>query len=152
VTQSKFFSPAFNAAIFDGPIRIYFAQHQESQALKLYFVLQDRFQTQRKDQTGLFKDRTRNIFVMIYPSDETYEICLTSPDVSAPEFASADLAGLAMKPLRSNGKGSFKDRLGSDFVLGICGPLDDQDIDDLAFEVESIVQSTEQAVKIASAN
>ncbi|MES3036922.1 MAG: hypothetical protein V4736_03365 [Bdellovibrionota bacterium] len=70
--QSKYFTPAFNSAIFDGPIRIYFAQFHESLALKIYFYLQQKMNpslTQIKD--GL-RSRNRNIFLMIYPSDQTF--------------------------------------------------------------------------------
>src|SRR5262245_9985253 len=74
VTQSKYFSPVFNAAIFDGPIRIYFAQYQEAQALKLYFNFQQRFTELRKEARGIFKDRSRNIFVMLYPTEETFDL------------------------------------------------------------------------------
>ena len=39
--QFPFYSPSLNAALFDGPIRIYFAQSQEADALEVYFKLQD---------------------------------------------------------------------------------------------------------------
>ena len=39
ITQSSFYSPAFNGAIFDGPLRLYFSQAQEAMALKFYFEL-----------------------------------------------------------------------------------------------------------------
>lgn len=73
VTQSKFFTPAFNAAIFDGPIRIYFAQHQESQALKLYFNLQERYGDVRRNARAAFREKGCNIFVMLYPTEETFD-------------------------------------------------------------------------------
>jgi hypothetical protein len=79
VTQSKFFSPVFNGAIFDGPIRIYFAQDQEAQAIKVYYDLQQRFGEARRATRGFFKERGRNIFVMLYPTPEIFNDLLGSP-------------------------------------------------------------------------
>jgi len=105
VTQSKFFSPVFNAAIFDGPIRIYFAQHQESQALKVYFNLQERYKHLRENERYNFVKRGGNIFIMLYPSIETFEICFNS----APKTALV-----------------VKDRLDLDYVIGVRNILNEQ--------------------------
>ncbi len=83
VTQSKFFSPVFNAAIFDGPIRIYFAQHQESQALKVYFNLQERYKTLRENARYSMQKRGGNIFIMLYPTLDTFEMCFDSAPANA---------------------------------------------------------------------
>lgn len=83
VTQSKFFSPVFNAAIFDGPIRIYFAQHQEAQALKIYFNLQERYKQLREKSRYKSQRQGGNIFIMLYPSIETFEICFDSAPTNA---------------------------------------------------------------------
>lgn len=132
VTQSKFFSPAFNAAIFDGPIRIYFAQYQESQALKVYFNLQERFQDARKSARGIFKDRARNIFVMLYPTDETFDLSF-SPD-AAPDLTQGAGAW--------TGRSIIRTRLGQDFIVGVRGPLEETELEDLYGEVDSIVATT----------
>ncbi len=125
VTQSKYFSAAFNAAIFDGPIRIYFAQYQESQALKIYFNLQERFDDVRKTARGIFKDRGRNIFVMLYPTEETFDLSFTHDQrVSHPETASAIV----------------RERLGQDYVLGVRGPLEDELMEPLYAQIDSIVK------------
>lgn len=139
VTQSKFFSPAFNAAIFDGPIRIYFAQYQESQALKIYFNLQERFQDARKNSRGIFKDRARNIFVMLYPTNETFDLSFAE-DGTIEMPAAIDL---------SKGAGAWVDRsiiktrLGPDFVLGIRGPIEDGELEALYSEMDQIVKASE---------
>lgn len=132
VTQSKYFSPAFNAAIFDGPIRIYFAQYQEAQALKLYFNFQERFADCRRTARGLFKERGRNVFVMLYPTEETF-----------------DLSFGAVEPL-ANGAGAeagpgriVSEQLGGDFVVGVRGPLEDHTLQTLYSEVDQIVRSVE---------
>lgn len=119
VTQSRYFSPVFNAAIFDGPIRIYFAQFQEAQALKLYHNLQERFSEVRKLARGLFKERGQNIFVMMYPNEETFDLC----------FAGEKAAQIV------------RVKLGSDFVVGVRGPLEDEELETLCHELDEIVSA-----------
>ncbi len=106
VTQSKFFSPVFNAAIFDGPIRIYFAQHQEAQALKIYFTLQERYKDLRENSRYAAQKRGGNIFIMLYPSIETFDIC----------FTSAPANSLVVK-----------DRLDLDYVIGVKTALSEEE-------------------------
>ena len=134
VTQSKYFSPAFNAAIFDGPIRIYFAQYQEPQALKLYFNLQQRFHDLRKAARGIFKNRERNIFVMLYPTDETFDLsfCDLEPQASG---AGAE-AGVAFQGM------VVSEQIGENYVVGVRGPLEDN-FDQLLGEIDQIVRAAE---------
>src|SRR3989338_1668823 len=72
VTQSKFFSPAFNAAIFDGPLRIYFAQYQEAAALKIYFHLQEQLNQCDGHLKTALKKLNSNTFVMLYPTSDIF--------------------------------------------------------------------------------
>jgi hypothetical protein len=123
VTQSRYFSPAFNAAIFDGPIRIYFAQYQESQALKLYFNLQNRFGDVRKQARGIFKNRSQNIFVMLYPSAEVFNLSFDTGQIKS-RGGMLEIA-----------RGQF----GNDFVIGVNGPLEDDALDILCREMDDIV-------------
>lgn len=104
VTQSKFFSPVFNAAIFDGPIRIYFAQHQEAQALKVYFSLQERYKHLRENARYSSQKRGGNIFIMLYPTPDTFEMC----------FDSAPPEALVVR-----------DRIDMDYVIGVKTILDE---------------------------
>ena len=135
VTQSRFFSPVFNAAIFDGPIRIYFAQSQEAQALKLYYNLQERFSDVRKNARGLFKERGQNIFVMMYPNEDTFDLSFSSEPI--PTGAGAE-AGF---PLMTTGSQIVRTRLGRDYVVGVCGPLEDADLERLCREMDQIVSA-----------
>lgn len=123
VTQSKYYSPAFNAAIFDGPIRIYFAQHQEAQALKLYFNLQERFEEVRRQARSLFRERGRNIFVMLYPTEEMFDL----------SFGAGDETGTPI----------VRDHFGVDFVVGVRGPLMDDGLEAVCKEMDQIVRSIE---------
>ena len=120
VTQSKFFSPVFNAAIFDGPIRIYFAQHQESQALKVYFNLQERYKDLRENSRYNLQKRGGNIFIMLYPSIDTFEICFDS----APQNAQV-----------------IKARLDLDYVIGVKSALTEQNFSLLYDKLDEITIS-----------
>jgi hypothetical protein len=104
LTQSKFYSPAFNAAIFDGAVRIYFAQYQEAAALKLYFDAQEKLKDAYMKCRESFKRNGVHIFIMMYPTTDTYKMCF---EVSGGEAVSAE-------------------RLGDDYVLGINCPITDE--------------------------
>ena len=144
VTQSKFFSPAFNAAIFDGPIRIYFAQYQEAQALKLYHNLQERFGDVRKHARGIFKERGRNIFVMLYPTDEVFDLAFGDDEAPGTESLGKG-AGAEAGPLSLVRPMILQNRLGMDYVLGVCGPMEDQTLDSVCEKMEKIVHSTPES-------
>lgn len=125
VTQSKFFSPVFNAAIFDGPIRIYFAQHQEAQALKVYFNLQERYKALRETSRYSVKNRCGNIFIMLYPTLDTFEMCFHA----APKNAIV-----------------VKDRLDLDYVIGVKTQLTEQNFS-LLYEKIDEIDSKHKAVQ-----
>ena len=120
LTQSRFYSPAFNAAIFDGPIRLYFAQYQESLALKLYFVIQEKAKAASGDRREAFRRTGMNIFVMIYPSAESFMM-------SFDETSSQDKVVV--------------ERLGHDFVVGVRGPVGDTDIDMIYERIDEITRA-----------
>jgi hypothetical protein len=109
VTQSKFFSACFNAAIFDGPVRIYFAQYQEPQALKIYFQIQQRLHLASADARSRLRQQGCHVFVMLYPTsqlfDETFGESIGTGAVSAPWIQ--------------------RQKLGKDFVVGVRGPIED---------------------------
>ena len=135
VTQSKYFSPAFNAAIFDGPIRIYFAQYQEAQALKIYFNLQQRFGDVRRQARGIFKNRDRNIFVMLYPTEETFD--LSFGDLEPQATGAGAESGLNMNGL------VVSESIGDDYVIGVRGPFEDDSFERLCTEIDQIARTAE---------
>jgi hypothetical protein len=71
VTHSRFFSSEFNTAIIDGPLRIYFADRQESDALQIYFNIQESLA-----ESGIRLDsipsETPQMFLMLYPNKQTF--------------------------------------------------------------------------------
>jgi hypothetical protein len=107
LTQSKYYSPAFNAAIYDGPLRIYFAQSDESEALKVYFHLQQKILVDQPDSCTQMRDEGRNIFVMLYPNDEVFTSSFDARlGVDTPTIVC--------------------EKMGTDFVIGVRGPLNDE--------------------------
>lgn len=76
LAKSSYYTPAFNCAIFDGPVRIYFSQCQESTALTTYFMLRD---TKTLWISGLKTWLNQNgsqIYLLIYPTAETFNLSL----------------------------------------------------------------------------
>lgn len=117
LTQSRFYSPALNAAIFDGPVRLYFDQSQEAGALKLYFAILNHF---KKICGGLQSEQMPSrisVFVMIYPSTELFQmIC---PSDEKPDM--------------------LVDHLGSDFVIALNGMPDNDLIAKILLQVEKLL-------------
>lgn len=70
LTQSQYFSPVFNTAVFDGPVRIYFAQKHEAYALEIYFKISSRLRSIFGDSLNR---KAPNVFVMIHPDQVGFE-------------------------------------------------------------------------------
>ncbi len=124
LTQSRFYSPAFNAAIFDGPLRIYFAQYQEPLALKIYFTAQKRLADMYAQVRDVFRRTGINIFVMVYPSSEEFKMSFDQALPGVPVVTQPVLV----------------ERLGSDYVVGVCGPITDADVESVYERVEEIAR------------
>lgn len=124
LVQSKFYSTAFNSAIFDGPIRIYFAQFHEALALKIYFV----FQQQLGEDMQLARELSRqfggNIMIMIYPSVENYSQCFDDKNIISREYWDEDV------------------------VIGLRGPIEDEYLSDLVTLTKDSIQNWQ--LKIAN--
>ncbi len=78
--QSKYFITDFNSAIFDGPIRIYFTQVQESKALKIYFHIQNHFTAEVKKLKEISPNVPFSLFILVYPNKESFEACFDSAE------------------------------------------------------------------------
>lgn len=119
LTQSRYYSPAFNAAVFDGPIRIYFAQHQESLALQIYFRLQNHLKEAYQVARQSFKSSGQTIFLMLYPTVEAFESSFSKQERNS----------------------IVREQLGDDFVIGVRGTLEDLEYDKVILEVEKILRT-----------
>ena len=118
--QSKFFNPAFNSAIFDGPVRIYFAQFHESLALKIYFALQQQFAAEMSRAKELHKFLDRTVLIMLYPSLESFQHSFECTD-----FLAAD-------------------HLMDDTIIGINGPFEDASLDKVLAQTVQAFQAWEK--------
>ena len=119
LTQSKYYSPSLNAAIFDGPIKIYFSQHQEELALKIYCGLQKKL---NKNLETHHPDVVKNIYLMLYPTSESFYM----------SFDKSYSKQINEKVL------VVEENLGEDIVLGIRGPIDLDKSDDVYNRLETI--------------
>ncbi len=122
--QSRFFSPAFNSAIFDGPVRIYFSQLHESLALKIYFSLQQKFPDALARAKDLHKTFGLNLLVMIYPTEDSFQLSFEG----SKEFI-------------------VEDQLGDDTLLGINGPFEDERLLAVLGEVVRCLNNWESSVE-----
>lgn len=113
---SKFFNPAFNSAIFDGPFRIYFAQIHESLALKIYFSMQQKFPAAVQKAKDCHKAHGTNLLVMVYPSADAFQMSF-------------------------EGERQFliEDQLADDTLIGVNGPFEDE-------KLHSVLCAMEQAI------
>lgn len=119
LTQSRYFSPVFNGAIFDGPIRIYFSQSQEASAMKLYFAVLARMRSKFGALKDNFSEDELNIFVLVYPTAENFNIVFP---------------GDQRKLIQA-------DRLEDDYVIGVNGPLEETDFDQFFGHLDQILEN-----------
>lgn len=140
--QTKYFSPAFNSAIFDGPTRIYFAQFHESFALKVYFLIQQKMMGgDRQEQATELKNQLiatkTNVLVMVYASLESF-------GYSFPQNVSNESA-----------KCWSYDHLQGDIVVGLQRPLEDDELpafmDDLKMHIQDHIAQWNIAANTARA-
>jgi hypothetical protein len=121
ITSSKFYHPAFNSAIFDGPIRIYFVQFHETYALKIYFLLQDRFKEALNHYKDIAKKTEQTVLVMIYPTEDSFQKAFSNENNLKPTFAKAvgkreAVFGL-LAPVVEDNVGQLMDELSDIFKL-----------------------------------
>lgn len=118
--QSKFFNPAFNSAIFDGPVRIYFAQFHESLALKIYFALQQKFAAELAKAKETHQEMGRTVLVMLYPSEESFSMSFENE----PDFLAID-------------------DLFDDTIIGVNGPFEDDKLSTVLNKVVGAMKNWE---------
>ncbi len=110
--HSKFFNPAFNSAIFDGPVRIYFSQVHEPFALKIYLGLQKTYSKEMTRAKELHNFIHRTVLVMLYPNSESFQNSFEVPELSI-----------------------AKDHLMDDTVIGVKGPFDESQLDEILQQI-----------------
>ncbi len=79
--STRFYSPVFNTALFDGPFRIYFSQSYESAALKIYHLLQTNH-VELWTKYKRWSDQTKkHAFIVIYPTAKDVQVAFDKLDV-----------------------------------------------------------------------
>jgi len=117
LTQSQYFSPVFNTAVFDGPVRIYFSQKQEAYALEIYFKISSRLRSVYGE--GLNR-KGPSVFLMVHPQHEGFE---------------ESFSGHSSEPFAIS-------RLDKDFVVGVNGTLNEENMAQLIDKVVDIYSSS----------
>ena len=116
--QSKFFNPAFNSAIFDGPVRIYFSQYHEALALKIYFSLQQQLAAVMTEAKVIHKQSGRNVLVMLYPTKESFQMSFEGHQSLL-----------------------VKESLDGDNLIGINGPFEDGQLSEVLNAISDSISS-----------
>ncbi len=111
ITKTKYFSSEFNTAIFSDPIRIYFSNEQESQALELYFKLQSR--KQLMEQFLRLRGKNNYCYIMLYSDPKEFK---KSFEGTTDFFAPGEM--------------------GEDFVIGIKGPMNPETVDSFFMDID----------------
>ncbi len=88
--QSKYFNPAFNSAIFDGPLRIYFAQFHEALALKIYFLIQQKWPQEFARAKELSKKMNSNVLILIYPTNDSFVLSMENHSALTEKWVKED--------------------------------------------------------------
>lgn len=112
--RTEHYHPSLNSAVFDGPLRIYFAQSQESLALNFYFQLQkvfDRFLGEARDSSPSWY-----FVVLMYPQKELMALH----------------QGVQYKVLN----------FGQDRVILTHGQMDQQDQDQLVADLSQLIEQS----------
>lgn len=125
--RSKFFNPAFNSAIFDGPLRIYFAQPQESLAMNIYFMVQQQLNKEYLVAKERSKASGANILVMFYPDVNSFNL---SFDVG-PRMGPFEIA-----------------KWNEDIVIGLRGPLEEDQVDVFLNGLREVMVNWRPAVRL----
>ena len=125
---TRFYSPVFNTALFDGPLRIYFSQSYESVALKIYHLIQ----TQHEDfwaRIKQFNMRSKtHLFLMIYP--ETNDLKLVFENADSDFQAQEWDEGLAIGIVQAQNDVELKKQM--EFILNAAArwmQLEEQTVD-----------------------
>jgi hypothetical protein len=117
ITKTKYFSSEFNTAIFSDPIRIYFSNEQESQALELYFRLQSR--KNKWEQFLRTRGKDNYFYIMLYSDADQFSHCFEGIEQ---KYAPGDM--------------------GEDFVVGINGPLTPENVDHFFTDMDRTIGFT----------
>lgn len=78
---TRFYSPVFNTALFDGPFRIYFSQSYESSALKIYHILQTQHEELWQRLKSWSSATKEHVFLLMYPEVHDVQMIFEARDL-----------------------------------------------------------------------
>lgn len=78
---TRFYSPVFNTALFDGPFRIYFSQSYESSALKIYHILQTQHEELWQRLKHWSATTKEHVFLLMYPEVRDVQMIFETRDL-----------------------------------------------------------------------
>lgn len=114
--QSHYYNSALNSAIYDGPVRIYFNQLNETQALKIYFLLQEKMKEELQRAKDLSKALGSIILVTMYPTEEMYQNVFVSEELF---------------PIQ---------HFDGDYIVGLKGPIAEIEAEKFLSQIRSILK------------
>jgi hypothetical protein len=115
--QTQYFHPAFNSAIYDGPLRLYFAQFHESLALKIYFLAQQKLKGVWSEAKEVSRKTGSTVLVLIYPSIEFFDQTFAKAEHPHTKIAI--------------------DQFEQDLLLGVRGPFEDDELEPFLVVLEN---------------
>jgi hypothetical protein len=127
ISASAYFTPAFNGAVFDGPVRIYFAQYQESLALTLYFKVREAIGDRRPQRSSVAP--RNNLFILLYPSLELFNETFVAA-------ARVEAGGRC-----HHESGYAVSKMGDEIVIGIAGIQADMSLSQVAEKISLVLSS-----------
>lgn len=113
IYRSSYFRSEFDTAIFSDPLRFYFNQNNEPDALLLYFRMQKYLKVRLKSQEHC----RGHLLVLLYSDAESFR-----------------------KSFGDNVKVGVR-KLNDDFVMGLCGPLEGDWFPSIVDCIDEIVES-----------
>ena len=123
---TRFYSPVFNTALFDGPFRIYFSQSYESSALKMYHLLQ----TQHEDLWIRLKQWSlatkEHVFLLMYPEKKDVQMVFEEQDQKATAYSDC------LVQMESWDEG---------VAIGLTQPLNEIDVQSQIEQIEKLLQN-----------
>lgn len=119
--QTHYFHPAFNSAIYDGPLRLYFAQFHESLALKIYFLAQQKLGPLMNRAKEVSRKTGSTVLILIYPSVEFFDQTFAKAKHPNPRLA--------------------VDQFEQDLLFGVRGPFEDDELEGFLNVLENEVKA-----------
>ena len=127
---TRFYSPVFNTALFDGPLRIYFSQSYESSALKIYHMLQTQYQDLWNQLKAWSQQTQEHVFLLIYPEPRDVKMIFDQIDDVSPVSSAGRQAAYVKSQDWEEG-----------LALGMCQPMNDLDMVEQIEQIEKQLQN-----------